>query len=73
MFAWAPIPKGFDSSVDFCFRLLEQTGVLCTPGSAFGSLGEGYVRFALVLPPERMQAAVAAIRDSGILPLSNHS
>ncbi|MCD8340588.1 MAG: aminotransferase class I/II-fold pyridoxal phosphate-dependent enzyme [Clostridiales bacterium] len=67
MFAWAPIPKGFDSSVDFCFRLLDRTGVLCTPGSAFGSLGEGYVRFALVLPPERIQAAVAAIRDSRIL------
>lgn len=67
MFAWAPIPKGFDSSVDFCFQLLDRTGVLCTPGSAFGSLGEGFVRFALVLPPERIQAAVAAIRDSGIL------
>lgn len=67
MFAWAPIPKGFDSSVDFCFQLLDKTGVLCTPGSAFGSLGEGYVRFALVLPPERIQAAVAAIRDSGVL------
>ncbi len=67
MFAWAPIPKGVDSSVDFCFQLLDKTGVLCTPGSAFGSLGEGYVRFALVLPPERIQEAVAAIRDSGIL------
>ena len=48
-------------------ELMEKSGVICTPGSSFGSLGEGYVRFALVLPEEELQAAVESIRKSGIL------
>ena len=41
MFVWAPIPEGYTSSEEFCMDLVEKTGVLCTPGSSFGSLGEG--------------------------------
>ena len=67
MFAWMPIPKKFSSSEDFCFKLLEKTGVLCTPGSAFGSLGEGYVRFALTKTVEETQIAIKMIDESGIL------
>lgn len=67
MFVWAPIPEGFSNSVDFCFQLVERTGLLCTPGSAFGSLGEGHVRFALVLPPEEIAKIVSAVDESGIL------
>ena len=63
MFVWAPVPECFKSSDDFCMQLLENTGVLCTPGSAFGSLGEGYVRFALVLDEETIKEAVALIGD----------
>lgn len=48
MFVWAPLPGGYTSSEKFCMDLLENTGVICTPGNSFGSLGEGYVRFALV-------------------------
>ncbi len=48
MFVWAKIPEGYASSVDFCMKLMERTGVIVTPGSAFGSNGEGYVRMALV-------------------------
>ena len=51
----------------FVLDLMERAGVICTPGSSFGSLGEGYVRFALVLPPEEISEAVAAVRKSGIL------
>ncbi|MCC8129771.1 MAG: aminotransferase class I/II-fold pyridoxal phosphate-dependent enzyme [Clostridiales bacterium] len=67
MFAWAPLPKGCTNSVDFCFELLERTGLLCTPGSSFGPLGEGHVRFALVLPPEEMARIAEAVGESGIL------
>lgn len=67
MFAWMPIPKKFSSSEAFCFELLEKTGVLCTPGSAFGSLGEGYVRFALTKTVEETQLAIKMIDESGIL------
>lgn len=67
MFAWAPIPAGYSSSAEFCFALLEKTGVLCTPGSAFGTLGEGYVRFALTKTPEQISEIVQAVRDGGVL------
>ena len=67
MFAWMPIPKKFSSSEAFCFELLEKTGVLCTPGSAFGTLGEGYVRFALTKTVEETQIAIKMIDESGIL------
>ena len=67
MFVWAPIPEGYSSSVEFCFTLLEKTGVLCTPGSAFGTLGEGYVRFALVKTPEEIREIVQAVAAGGVL------
>lgn len=67
MFVWAPVPEGFDDSVQFCFALLERTGLLCTPGSAFGPLGEGHVRFALVRPVQVMEKIVAAVKAGGIL------
>lgn len=67
MFVWAKIPDRFASSVDFVVELMEKTGVIGVPGSAFGAQGEGYARFALVVPPERMAEAVRRIDQSGIL------
>ena len=67
MFAWMRIPEKFSSSEEFCFELLEKTGVLCTPGVAFGSLGEGYVRFALTKTVDEIKRAVKKIDESGIL------
>lgn len=67
MFAWARIPEQFDDDVEFVKALFEKTGVLCTPGSSFGELGKGHVRFALVLPVEVIEEAVAAVKESGIL------
>ncbi len=67
MFVWAPIPKNYTSSEEFCMDLVEKTGVLCTPGSSFGSLGEGYVRFALVRDVDTMNKIVEVIDASGIL------
>lgn len=67
MFVWAPLPKGYTNSVEFCFELLERTGLLCTPGSAFGELGEGHVRFALVQPVPVMEEIVAAVQASGMI------
>lgn len=61
MFVWAPVPSGFKNSDDFCMQMLENTGVLCTPGSAFGSRGEGHVRFALVLDTDTIKKAVGLI------------
>ena len=67
MFVWAPLPEGYTNSEDFTVKLMEKSGVIVTPGSSFGSLGEGYVRFALVLPCEELEKAVAAIAASGLI------
>ena len=68
MFAWGKIPEKFkDDDAAFVMELMERTGVLCTPGSSFGSLGKGYVRFALVLPVEKINEAVLSVQKSGIL------
>lgn len=67
MFVWAKIPNGFASSAEFVLELMDKTGVICVPGESFGEMGQGYVRFALVVPPERMAEAVKRIQDSGIL------
>ena len=67
MFVWAPIPEHYSDSVTFCMDLMERSGLICTPGSAFGSLGEGHVRFALVQPVEKIREIVAAVDACGIL------
>ena len=67
MFAWAPLPAGYTDSAAFCAELIERSGVICTPGAAFGPGGEGYVRFALVLPEEKIQEGLKAIDACGIL------
>lgn len=67
MFVWAPIPEHYSDSVTFCMGLMERSGLICTPGSAFGSLGEGHVRFALVQPVEKIREIVAAVDACGIL------
>lgn len=67
MFVWAPIPPKFKNSMDFCLELMDKSGVICTPGSSFGPLGEGYVRFALVMTPEEIAKAIDSIDKSGII------
>lgn len=67
MFVFAPIPEPYTSSTDFCKELMEQTGVIGTPGTAFGEMGEGYIRFALTKPVEELEEIVAVIDRSGIL------
>ena len=60
MFIWAPLPPGWGSR-SFAFQLLQQTGVAVTPGDAFGSKGEGYVRIALVQAPVQLAEAAERI------------
>lgn len=70
MFAWAKIPDGYKDDVAFVMELVEKTGVLCTPGSSFGSLGSGHVRFALTVPVETIREAVEMIAQSGMITVS---
>lgn len=66
MFVWAPIPDSYQDSESFVADLLDKTGVLVTPGSAFGPSGEGYVRMALVQSEDTMSKIVKAVAASGI-------
>lgn len=67
MFIWCKLPGGRTDSMAFCEELMDKAGVIVTPGASFGPSGEGYVRMALVLPPDRIALAVQAIRDAGIV------
>ena len=59
-YIWARIPKPFSAltSLEFASRLVDEAGVVVAPGTGFGEYGEGYVRFALVQPEERLRQAV---------------
>ena len=61
MFVWAKI-AGDEPSHDFALRLLREAHVAVSPGSGFGSDGEGFVRFALVENEQRIAQAVRGIR-----------
>lgn len=62
-FIWAPVPKGY-SSTEFVTNVLEQTGVILTPGNAFGPSGEGYFRVSLSVPGERLHEAIERIKQN---------
>jgi LL-diaminopimelate aminotransferase len=59
-YIWAHTPPGF-SSTETAGRILEEAGVVCTPGVGFGPTGEGYVRFALTVQEPRLREAVERI------------
>ncbi len=67
MFMWAPIPPKFKTSKEFCMALIEKTGIFVTPGTAFGTLGEGYVRFALTKTSDEFKEIIKIIDESGVL------
>ena len=65
MYLWVPCPAGV-SSTDFALNVLQQTGVVLTPGSAFGTGGEGYVRISLIADCDRLGEALQRLKAAGI-------
>ncbi len=64
MFVWAPLPKGYEcTSKEFAIKMLHRSGVLVIPGNAFGEMGEGYLRIALVQDESLLQEAVHRIGE----------
>lgn len=63
MFVWTEIPQGFEDDNDFVLQMLDATGVLVTPGSAFGSLGKNHVRFALVQPVDVIRESAKKVGE----------
>lgn len=65
MYLWVPCPPGI-TSTDFALSVLQQTGVVVTPGNAFGSGGEGYVRVSLIADCDRLGEALNRFKQAGI-------
>jgi len=60
-YVWVNCPKGL-SSAAFTTKLLEEAGVVTTPGNGFGEAGEGYVRFTVCVDKERLREVAERIR-----------
>jgi LL-diaminopimelate aminotransferase len=58
-YIWLGVPGG--DSMAFAGKLLDDAGIVCTPGIGFGEHGEGFVRFALTQSVERIKEAVDRI------------
>jgi len=65
MYVWTKCPKGINGN-DFALKLIEETGIVVSPGSAFGEFGEDHIRFALVEPKEKVKLAVEKMKKVGI-------
>jgi LL-diaminopimelate aminotransferase len=57
-YVWTKVPQAGISSKDFSISLLNDKGIIVTPGSGFGEYGEGYIRFSLTLNEDRIKEAL---------------
>jgi LL-diaminopimelate aminotransferase len=60
-YVWVACPRGF-TSASLVSKLLQEIGVVATPGSGFGSAGEGYIRFSLTVATPRLAEAVERLK-----------
>jgi LL-diaminopimelate aminotransferase len=65
MYLWLPTPVG-QGSTKFALDVLQQTGVVITPGNAFGEAGEGYVRISLIADCDRLGEVLRRFKQAGI-------
>jgi LL-diaminopimelate aminotransferase len=63
IYVWAQLPDGITNSVEFCARLLEETGVSLTPGVVYGAYGEGYIRVSLGTATSDVKIALDRIQN----------
>jgi len=59
-YLWVPVPQGM-TSLEFTNRLFDKTAVVVAAGTAYGQYGEGFVRFSLTVPDERLEEAMQRI------------
>ena len=60
-YLWIQVPKGY-TSAQFATLLLEQAGIVATPGNGFGENGEGFIRMALTVDEKRLNEAIERLR-----------
>ena len=58
LFLWAKLPEGFNNSEAFIDKILKEKNIFITPGTVFGSQGEGYIRFSLCVSEEKIKEAI---------------
>lgn len=58
LFVWAKLPEGIASAEKFIDEILYEKHIFITPGTIFGSNGEGYIRFSLCVKEEKVQEAI---------------
>jgi LL-diaminopimelate aminotransferase len=63
IYIWAPVPEGH-TSASYCELVLEESGVVVSPGGAYGPNGEGFFRISLTVPDARLAEAVERLRGS---------
>jgi LL-diaminopimelate aminotransferase len=61
-YLWLKIPPAFNDSYAWVEWIMRHTGVVFTPGKAFGQAGDGYFRVSLVSPIEKLQEAISALK-----------
>ena len=62
-YLWVPTPDG-RSSAEFCTDVFEKAHVVITPGSAYGTYGEGFVRFSMTTPDARLEEAMDRLKNA---------
>ncbi|ACZ61786.1 LL-diaminopimelate aminotransferase [Dehalococcoides mccartyi] len=60
LYIWAPVPEGY-TSASFATELLDKTGVVVTPGTGYGTAGEGYIRLSLTVPDEQLEKGITKL------------
>ncbi|MBL7209186.1 MAG: LL-diaminopimelate aminotransferase [Dehalococcoidia bacterium] len=60
LYIWARVPEGY-TSAEFATRLLEEVGVVVTPGTGYGRSGEGYIRLSLTTPDVEIAEGLARL------------
>jgi LL-diaminopimelate aminotransferase len=63
IYVWAPVPAGH-TSASYCELVLEESGVVVSPGGAYGPNGEGFFRISLTVPDDRLAEAMERLRSS---------
>ena len=63
IYVWAPVPEGH-TSASYCELVLEESGVVVSPGGAYGPNGEGFFRISLTVDDEILGEAVGRLRES---------
>ena len=63
LYVWAKIPNNEESSATFVSKIIDETGVVLTPGNGYGEYGEGYIRVSLTTPDDQLDEALQRLND----------